>query len=358
MKEITYYNSDKISKENADINIIFGERSNGKSYDIKHRKAIEHYLETGKRFMLVRRLREELTSSSIINYFADVDVKKLTNNKYNCITVFRREIYFANFDNETYKTERGEKIGYTVPLSIEQNYAGGSFLDVDTIIFEEFMSRTVYLKDEATKLMNLYCTVDRKRGTTKMWLIGNSISRVCPYIYEWNLLNIITTIKQGEIKSTYIKSAENDYVKISVEYCKDTGKSSHTIGKNKDMLNNGSWQTNPQPKLNKSKKCYDIKFRFVFEYKGFRFLSELLKDKKTSEYIWFIYPKRTEIKEKTLVFTDRIDQSKYFQRNIYLNNLPTHIQKVLSTFRENCIFYSTDICGTDFKQVIDFEIKR
>jgi hypothetical protein len=29
-----------------------------------------------------------------------------------------------------------------------------------------------------------------------------------------------------------------------------------------------------------------------------------------------------------------------------------------NTFRENNIFYSDDLCGTDFKQVIDFEIKK
>ena len=28
------------------------------------------------------------------------------------------------------------------------------------------------------------------------------------------------------------------------------------------------------------------------------------------------------------------------------------------TFKENMIFYSSDLCGTDFKQVIDFQIRR
>ena len=53
------------------------------------------------------------------------------------------------------------------------------------------MSRTTYLHDEPNKLLNFYSTVDRKRGTTKLWLVGNTITRVCPYIQEWGLNDII-----------------------------------------------------------------------------------------------------------------------------------------------------------------------
>ena len=53
-KKITHYNMDKIESENADFNIIYGERSNGKSYQLKHKRAVIKYLETGKRFILMR----------------------------------------------------------------------------------------------------------------------------------------------------------------------------------------------------------------------------------------------------------------------------------------------------------------
>lgn len=38
MKQIKYYSSEKISSLGFNFNIIFGERSNGKSYDLKHKK--------------------------------------------------------------------------------------------------------------------------------------------------------------------------------------------------------------------------------------------------------------------------------------------------------------------------------
>lgn len=54
------------------------------------------------------------------------------------------------------------------------------------------MERGCYIAHEPDKLMIFYSTVDRKRGTTKLWLLGNTISRVCPYIYSWNLQRNIT----------------------------------------------------------------------------------------------------------------------------------------------------------------------
>lgn len=358
-REIKHYNIDNLVNQNADINICWGERSNGKSYQAKHKRGVIKYLETGKRFILMRRFREEITNEKIEKYFEDVDIEKLTKGKYNCITTYRKQIFLSNFDSEKFKITRGEKIGYAVALSTEQNYAGGSFLDVEDIIFEEFMTRSRYLSNEPTKLMNFYATVDRKRGTTKLWLIGNTISRVCPYLYEWGLSNIIAKQKQGTIETKEIEAGDDDIVKLAIEYCESTGTSSHTIGWNKDMMNDGSWQSSPQPHLPKSKKEYNILYRIGFMYQSFKFIGEFLQDKETKDVCWFIYPHEKELDEKLVKFTDVIKPSIYYQRNIYDITIKNeNLQKLLMTFREDKIFYSTDLCGTDFKQVIDFSIRR
>ena len=98
--KLPYYNLDRIDKEGASINLIWGERSNGKSYQVKHKKAILPFLESYKkakeeiienaynnyeRFFLLRRLETEIKPSYISKYFADIDVAGLTNNEYNCI---------------------------------------------------------------------------------------------------------------------------------------------------------------------------------------------------------------------------------------------------------------------------------
>ena len=38
----------------------------------------------------MRRWKEEISSEKIEQYFQDVDVEKLTNGKYNCITLYRK----------------------------------------------------------------------------------------------------------------------------------------------------------------------------------------------------------------------------------------------------------------------------
>lgn len=364
-----HYNLDNIDSENALINIIWGERSNGKSYQVKHKKAIIPFLESAvnnrERFILVRRLREEITTEKIERYFADVDVCKLTNNEYNIIVYYRKEVYLANYNIETGLVKRGEKIGYVVALSTEQHYAGASYLDVKNIIFEEFMSRSVYLANEPDKLMNFYNTVDRKRGVVRLWLVGNTISRVCPYLTEWNLQKIILTQKQGTIITSYLPTGTEDddgnpiNIKLAIEYCKSTGKSSFAIGKHKDMLNKGSWQSDPQPHLPKSKNEYKIVYMIGFQYKEFKFIGELLLDKESKELAWFIYPYEKEFKNNILIFSDVVKLDRRYQRNIYditINN--DRIQNILNTFREGNIFYSTDLCGTDFKQCIDFSIRK
>lgn len=109
-KKIIHYNLDNIDKIGARFNIIFGERSNGKSYQLKHKKMVEKYIKIGRRFILMRRLREEITAEKIEQYFQDVDISTLTNGKYNCIILYRKSLFLSNYDNETGKTKRFEKI--------------------------------------------------------------------------------------------------------------------------------------------------------------------------------------------------------------------------------------------------------
>lgn len=357
-KKLIRYNLDEIDKLNARINIIFGERSNGKSYQVKHKKAVEKYIKTKKRFILMRRLREEITSEKIEQYFQDVDVAKLTDNQFNCIVLYRKALYFAKYDSESGKTKKGDKIGYVVALSTEQNYAGASYLDVEDIIFEEFMSRSVYLPNEVNKLMNFYATVDRKRLTTRLWLVGNSISRVCPYISEWGLSKVFSYMKQGEIKLVEVET-ETDKVKIAIEYCLSTGQSSGTIGTNAGMINTGAWESHPQPHLPKSKNDYKVLFRFGFQYKEFKFLCEYLLDNETKDTIFFIYPYFKEFTARTIVFSDIVKTTKYWQRDIYNISIRNEkLRNIFQSFKENKIFFSDDMCGTDFKQCIDFLLRK
>lgn len=358
-----YYSGDKIRSLNCIFNIIIGERSNGKSFDFKtfaltdlifdkmmKEMSICQFVNNKKLFILLRRFVEEIKNDKMSKYFEDIDIVKLTKGKYNTITPYRGAFYFANFDIENFKTIRGEKIGYYMALSTEQNYAGSSFLDVDKIIFEEFMSRSSYLYNEPKKLMNLYSTIDRKRRIVKLFMLGNTISKVCPYFKEWNLLPIINQMKQGDIQVVQVQGID-----VAIEYCQSLNRSSGVIGSVAKMINTGAWDTTPQPQLKDSLKNYKKIYSIGFEFKGFKFLGDLLQKDKL--LIWFVKPYNGDFKDNMIVISDVIKEQKNYQTNIYNIKIKNEkIKKLLKTFTKEKIFYSSDLCGSDFKQVINFEI--
>lgn len=361
-KKQIHYNMDNLIKKNALYNMIIGERANGKSYQVKYKKAIQPFLDNKEKFVYMRRFKEEIKSSTIEAYFNDVDFVKLTNGKYNTVQYWRNRIYLANYDMETSKLHRGEQLGYCMALNQEQNFAGGSYLDVTNIIFEEFMSRSIYISQEPDKLQNLYSTIDRKRGTTKIWLVGNVITRACPYLVQWNLLKDVARMNQGDILVKEIPVDEKNTIRLAIEYTghiKDS--TSFVFGNNADMINKGEWQSEPQPHLPKSYNDYTVIFRCLFIYKTFSYIGEVLRDSETKEKVWFIYPK-TKIYDNLyplLTFSDIIKPSKYYNSDIYHCKIDNkRIQGFCDLFTEDNIFYSDDLTGTEFKNVINFSISK
>ena len=236
INKTVHYTNEKIKKENAQINLILGGKSIGKSYNIKHEEMIYNYFKTGNRFILLRRWQEDISSLWCEQYFADVDIYKITEGKYNCISVYRKTVYLSNYESEIGKVKRGEKIGYIMALSTEQHMSSASFLDVNEIVFEEFMERGGrYIPNEPDRLMIFYNTIDRNRGETKLWLIGNTITRVCPYLPEWNIQNLVAHMKIGDIKTLIVHNEKND-VKIAIEYAMSNITKSFAIGKSSKMI--------------------------------------------------------------------------------------------------------------------------
>lgn len=160
-----HYNIDPIRKKFPDANIylIVGEKSNGKSFQVKNKIGIDEYNQFQSRFALVRRWETDMTNNWVEQYFSDVDIQSKTDNKYVGITTSKGAIWYSILDEKTGKLKPKEKIGYRMPLSMEQHFSSGSYLDINNIIFEEFMERGSYIKNEPDKLMALYSTIDRKR---------------------------------------------------------------------------------------------------------------------------------------------------------------------------------------------------
>lgn len=351
-----YYDMSNLIAENANYNILYGKRGNGKSYQIK-KKVLEDFFNHGWTFVYLRRTVNEIKKELVETYFEDFDISEWSDGKYNTIVVKSNKFYLANVTGD-FKIILGEKIGYIWSLIHDRNYKSGSYLDVHNIIFEEFMTDALYLRNEPKKLDSIYSTVDRQRNTTKMWLIGNAISRVNPYVNGWKIRETFLKLKVGDIASVEVPVFTNEdeiaTKKVAIEYCKNEGGSAGSF--TDEMIDGGGFQVEPQPLLPESYKKYKVNFRFVFCYQGFKFICEYLSLNK--DCVFFIYPSTSEIKKKTIVIGDIIKPSVYYQRNIYdFKTRNKRLRELLQTFSETNLFFSDHRTGTEFKQLIDFNIR-
>ncbi|WP_459625737.1 phage DNA encapsidation protein, partial [Enterobacter hormaechei] len=80
-----YYSTKKIDAKNATYNVIFGERSNGKTYALL-KKGVLNWVKTKKQMAYVRRWKEDLTGRRAQQLFAGLvengEISRLTNGEF------------------------------------------------------------------------------------------------------------------------------------------------------------------------------------------------------------------------------------------------------------------------------------
>ena len=96
-----FYSLDRILKEKAVYNMVFGERSNGKTYAVL-KYAVVDYVKTGGTFAYIRRWKEDVTGSRASSVFsalnANGEIKKLTGGEYDCIVYNASKFYLATYN--------------------------------------------------------------------------------------------------------------------------------------------------------------------------------------------------------------------------------------------------------------------
>lgn len=334
-----------------------GKRSNGKSYSAKN-KAIKRAWEdcNAHRFVYVRRYESDIKSDLVEQYFKDTPIEVISNGQATGISLYRGQIWAVKTDPETLKEVKVKHIGYVRALNLATRYKSGAYPDVDFILFEEFISDEGYLPKEVSKFKNLVSTIARLRKI-KVVLIGNTISRVCPYYNEWKLFRVPKQ-KQGTIDFYQYTYFDYDLevertVKIAVEFCANQGKTGQMFfGQEDEMIMTGAWETPRIPEVSPhvGTTCYTI----VVMAMGFMFLAEF-KMCDTGLCFWYITPKTTRIKPKTRVVTDKEVFNAYYTKGFRaLNKKETTL---FSYFTEDRIFFSYPLCAADFRSVIK-QIRR
>ena len=99
----TFYRLEKLNDTMPDANyrILLGERSNGKSYAVKERGAINAWNSINDKFMFFRRWGLEVKASYVEQYFKDLPITAITKNECNSINCTGGKIFLARYNTES-----------------------------------------------------------------------------------------------------------------------------------------------------------------------------------------------------------------------------------------------------------------
>ena len=98
MSKYKYYSLNNIKKKNATYNVIFGERSNGKTYAVL-KEALKLFKDEGKQFAYVRRWQTDIRgrrSQAIFSALeANGEIEKIFNGQYTGSIIMLVDSIFA-----------------------------------------------------------------------------------------------------------------------------------------------------------------------------------------------------------------------------------------------------------------------
>lgn len=214
-----FYDIHKLIETNAQYCIAIGERSNGKSYSALC-YALEKLKTTGEKFAYIRRYKEDIRGKRGETIFAGVNSNGVVSQNfpdYDGIYYRNSRFYLGVMDVDSGKVIRtDEPVGYLFSLSDVEHDKSTSYPDVTTIIFDEFTTRNIYLKDEFVLFMNVVSTIIRHRDNVKILMLGNTVDSYCPYFEEMGLKHIQQQ-KQGTI-DIYKYGCKKDALTVAVEF--------------------------------------------------------------------------------------------------------------------------------------------
>lgn len=341
-EKINYYDITTLWNTKAQYIIPIGQRSNGKSYSARG-KVIENFKNNKEKFVYLRRWKEDIKTKSVENYFDKPQLKKIIGRDVaDTVKAQQNNIYLAKTDEDG-NIIKGEQIGYYLALNECERYKSWVFENVTTIIFEEFITDQMYLVDEPKLLQQIVSTIARM-NSVRVILIGNTLSRVCPYFSEWCLEGVLKQ-KQNTIE-IYHFHVEDGTIDIAVENCGTTNyKNTMFFGQTAKQIVSGEWDTYNLP--SRPKGNWETVYEILVKYQSFNFIMQLQVDDIGNKIV-FIYPSTNDRK------IDRVIQED-FANNIMINNrLKNNIKAevlISDCFRNNKVCYSDNLTGTDFKHV-------
>lgn len=349
-----YYNIQKLLKTGARYFIVFGERSNGKTFQVLLH-GFKKYMKTGGQIAVLRRWKEDFRGKRAAAYFDNLvcdgeghnHIEELTGGKYTTVTYNAGKWFLAYYDEKEDKyINAPEPFAYAFALSDMEHEKGNSYPHITTIFFDEFMTRGVYLPDEFILFMNTISTIVRSRNNVEIFMAANTVSQYCPYFEEMGLTHV-RQMKKGSID---VYNYGESGLKVAVEYSDSPNRFKPSDvyfafdNPRLKMITQGDFELDIYPHLQTKFEEKDIKFRYFIVFKEHILQANIVI--KGNEAFTFIHKKTTDIKyqDKDVIFTTEADQ-----KQNYLGRLTQPVNKVGKKiwyfFVVNKVFYASNEVG-------------
>ena len=203
-----WYSTKRISEYKCKTMLIFGQRTNGKTFAVKKEKMIET-VSKGYEFVYVRRCHRMITRRKVEKLFNDMSdyiFDKLGDYLY---YDGQGTFYLGNDDKR-------KVAGYVT--SIEDTYKDKGYPSNNVRLYylDEFMDRTYFDEEIAMYLNSIanYLRTPEQRAEAEVILTANTILKSCPYFDYYGI--DISKMEQGDI--AIIHGSEGG--KAAAEYCK------------------------------------------------------------------------------------------------------------------------------------------
>ena len=345
-----YYSLNKINKKNATYNVIFGERSNGKTYATL-KQVLENYFENGSQFAYIRRWSVDVQPKRMNNLFnaiiEDGYLEKLSGGKFTAIFYRTGRFYLCTYNDKGKPIYNEEDIiGYAFSLSENEHNKANSYPRVTTIIFDEFLTNKIYLPDEFILFMNTVSTIVRQRTNVKIYMLGNTVNKFCPYFKEMGLTNILT-MKQGTID---VYTYGETKLKVAVEYAdskKKFKKNNFYFAFNNPklkMITGGAWELNIYPHAPVKWLPKNILFTYFIDFNDNLYQCEIIS--KDENVFTFIHEKTTPLKnpDKDIIYTMDYNPKINYNVNI-LKPLNDYQNKIAWFYTHDRVYYQNNNVG-------------
>lgn len=350
-----FYHLDDILERNAVYNMIFGERSSGKTYACLE-YALKKHCETGERFAYLRRWDEDFRGKRGTSLFDALVknglVEKYSHGEYNSIDYWSGRFYLCKVDKEKMtRVKSPDPFGYAFGLSTMEHDKSSSYPLITTVIFDEFITRTTYLPDEFVLFQNTLSTIIRDRDNVKVFMLGNTVNQFCPYFREMGLKHV-KGMSPGDI-NLYI-SGKDKRLRIAVEF---TGGERIRSEKPSDfyfafdnpnlqMITNGEWELGMYPHLypSHSYKSKDIRLTYYIEFEGEVIRCDVIKIDKN--IITYCHRQTRDIKDEHKHLYYSLTQTMKPNYRVRIDRPSSELEQfIYSQFKYNNVYYEDNEVG-------------